>query len=153
MNNTSLFKQYVLDVAINDVNNLTEFDVSYEDIIRGRSIIGFKINFYCYPTQNGKTEKQMEYLMDIIQDIQQHLLVQLLNIRDDTLREQAGLVAQRVIAMTDNLPSTSSDFYEAIKKANEGRSYITNAIEKEKERLKESKYDHLEIPIYDFKTD
>ena len=63
--NTSKFKQAVLNVAIDEINKFTELDVAYEDIKKGRSIVGFKI----FWSTGQKVQKASEKQMDILNSI------------------------------------------------------------------------------------
>lgn len=63
--NTGLFKSRVLNVAIEEINEFTELEVKYEEIKKGRSIIGFKIIWSTGQKVQKASEKQMDILNSI----------------------------------------------------------------------------------------
>lgn len=86
--NTSKFKQAVLNVAVNEINIFTELDVKYEEIKKGRSIIGFKIIW----STGKKVKKASEKQMDILRNIAEVTLTDTLmyaEIKDEVNRERA----------------------------------------------------------------
>lgn len=68
-NNASLFKKYVLDVAIAEINEYTELEVRYKEEKKGRSIVGFDLIWSNGKTIASATKKQIQELkanLDII---------------------------------------------------------------------------------------
>lgn len=65
-NNTGDFKKTVLDVAIAEINALTEMEVRYNEEKKGRSIIGFDLIWSYGETVASATEKQIKELKIII---------------------------------------------------------------------------------------
>lgn len=63
--NTGLLKKYVLDIAVKEVNEFTEVDVKYEEIKKGRAIIGFKLIWSTGSTVRKASKKQKEILTSI----------------------------------------------------------------------------------------
>ena len=57
---TGSFKQKVLDVAIGEVNEHTEYEVCYEDIRSGRSIVGFRLSWSVGMEIRKPTAKQIK---------------------------------------------------------------------------------------------
>lgn len=72
--NTSNFKRKVLDMAVADVNKHTEYDVTYEDIKKGRKVTGFHIQWTKGQVRKGMSEKQRRELEKYIQVITQDAL-------------------------------------------------------------------------------
>lgn len=68
-NNTGLFKKYVLDVAINEINKYTELDVRYNEEKKGRAIIGFDLIWSNGLTQASATKKQINELGTILEAV------------------------------------------------------------------------------------
>ncbi len=67
--NTALFKKTVLDVAIAEINALTELEVWYKEEKEGRSIVGFDLIWSNGKTVAGATKKQIKelrYILDIV---------------------------------------------------------------------------------------
>lgn len=86
--NTSKFKQAVLNVAIDEINEFTELDVKYEEIKKGRSIVGFKLIW----STGQKIQKASEKQMDILRNIADVTLADTLmyaEIKDEVNRERA----------------------------------------------------------------
>ncbi len=77
VNNTSLFKKFVLDIAIEEINRLTELEVSYEDEKEGRSITGFILKWSIGNTKRAASPAQREqlrvYLDTVFQDLLKYL--------------------------------------------------------------------------------
>lgn len=86
--NTGLFKKYVLDVAVSEVNNFTELDVKYEEIKKGRSIVGFKLIWSTGRGVHKATQKQIEFLRTVANAVFQDTLMYA-EITDQINREQA----------------------------------------------------------------
>ena len=59
VNNTSIFKRKVLDVAIAELNDHTELNVSYTEQKKGKSIIGFDVHWSRGELIYSATEKQV----------------------------------------------------------------------------------------------
>jgi len=71
LKNTARFKETVLDVAIGEINEFTEYHVTYTSIKRGRSIVGFELNWYKSKTiENAATEKQLKVISKIIEKVE-----------------------------------------------------------------------------------
>lgn len=86
--NTGLLKKYVLNVAIGEINEFTEVDVKYEEIKKGRSIVGFKLIW----STGKKVQKASKKQMDILRNIADVTLADTLmyaEIKDEMNRERA----------------------------------------------------------------
>lgn len=64
--NTAQFKRGVLDVAIHELNTLTEFKVSYEDIKVGRNIVAFKIVWSTGKKIESATNRQIQEIKNML---------------------------------------------------------------------------------------
>lgn len=60
--NTGVFKQKVLDVAINEINQYTELEVGYNVQREGRAIVGFDLIWSNGNQQKSATKKQIKEL-------------------------------------------------------------------------------------------
>ncbi|MCP1146823.1 replication initiation protein [Lysinibacillus endophyticus] len=65
-NNTGLFKKKVLDMAIAEINQYTELQVTYKELKQGRAIIGFDLHWSNGSTSISATQKQINELKIII---------------------------------------------------------------------------------------
>lgn len=72
--NTSVFKNKVLDVAIKEINEHTEFEVWYTEIKNGRAITGFMLHWSTGKTLAGATEKQIQLLVEIHDEVEENLI-------------------------------------------------------------------------------
>ena len=86
--NTGLFKSRVLNVAIGEINEFTEVDVKYEEIKKGRSIIGFKIIWSTGEKVQKASEKQMD-ILNSIADVAFADALMYAEIKDKENRERA----------------------------------------------------------------
>ena len=75
-NKTYSLKQKVLNVAVEEINKYTEYQVSYKDIKKGRSIVGFLIEWSVGEIVKGATSKQkreaerkFNHLIDLISEV------------------------------------------------------------------------------------
>lgn len=87
-NNTGLLKNRVLDVAIAEINEFTELDVKYEEIKKGRSIVGFKLMWSSGRSVHKASKKQMDILRSIADVVFADALMYA-EIEDKTNRERA----------------------------------------------------------------
>lgn len=86
--NTGKLKQTILDKAISEINEHTELDVKYEDIKKGRSIIGFKLMWSSGKGVHKASEKQMDILRNIADVVFADALMYA-EIKDQKYRERA----------------------------------------------------------------
>src|SRR5699024_4739768 len=71
--NTSVFKNKVLNVAIEELNEYTEMEVWYKDLKEGRSIVGFELHWSTGQRKFGATEKQLTLLRAIHDEVDQKM--------------------------------------------------------------------------------
>lgn len=64
--NTGKFKQSVLDVAIAEINEYTELEVSYEELKKGKKIIGFDLKWSTGQKVSSATRNQINQLKAIM---------------------------------------------------------------------------------------
>ena len=74
-NNTSIFKNKVLDVAIKDINLYTELEVWYKEVKKGRKITGFLISWATGKQQAGATEKQLNAIYEIYNEVDKNMRI------------------------------------------------------------------------------
>ncbi len=87
-NNTGLFKNKVLDVAIKEINTFTELDIKYEEIKEGRAIIGFKILWSSGTTVRKASDKQVEILNTLIDTLFNDMMIYM-KIKEEINRDRA----------------------------------------------------------------
>lgn len=86
--NTGLLKSRVLNVAIEEINEFTEVDVKYEEIKKGRSIVGFKVIWSTGQKVQKASKKQMDILRDVA-DVTFADAFMYAEIKDEVNRERA----------------------------------------------------------------
>lgn len=90
--NTSLFKKFVLDIAIEEINRLTELEVSYEDEKKGRAISGFLLKWSIGNTKRECSPAQREQIHVYIDTVFKDLL-KYMSLKDsDRLLKARGLI-------------------------------------------------------------
>jgi plasmid replication initiation protein len=87
-NNTGRFKNTVLDVAINELNKYTEFEVWYVEEKQGRSIVGFDLHWSTGEKVASATKKQIKELKTILNAIHEDMF-NYINLRNDENRQAA----------------------------------------------------------------
>lgn len=154
INNTSDFKGRVLDVAISEINEFTEYTVKYDELKRGRSINGFKLYFSKSKTLKGATQKQINYIVDLLGKLKEDYIFRIIDIDDaeqatkanslimKTLREARGVDFGRL---------THDKADELIKHLNSTIKLIETIISDDTENVtNKDKYADFEIPLYDW---
>jgi len=120
LNNTSLFKKYVLDIAIKEINEHTGLIISYKDEKEGRSIAGFKIEWSSGARVTGATKKQIKEIQGLI-DIVFDDMFQYVNINDENDRQRAIRLIQEIEEMraftSESIGITSEKASNLIQKA------------------------------------
>lgn len=102
-NNTGLFKNKVLDVAIKEINRLTELEARYKEVKEGRAIVGFELIWSTGENVKSATKKQIKELKSIADQILEDWF-EFVNITDDENRERAIAMvkeARDVIPLTE----------------------------------------------------
>lgn len=97
--NTGDFKRTVLDVAITEINNYTELEVSYKDQKKGRSIVGFELYWTTGEKVPGATRKQLVELRSVLDAIHSDMF-KYIDLKDDSNREQAINLVRQAEEMT-----------------------------------------------------
>lgn len=87
-NNTGRFKTSVLDVAIGEINEYTEFEVWYVEEKVGRSIIGFDLHWSAGEKVTSATKKQIKELKAITDVIREDMF-KYINLKKDENRKKA----------------------------------------------------------------
>ena len=142
--NTALFKKYVLDVAVNEINKFTEMEVSYKEIKQGRSIKGFDIIWSTGDSNTGATKKQIAELGKILAIISDDSL-EFMDLSNDDDRKRASEIIRESAKLSIyteqpiSITKERADFF--IKKANE---YL-----QELQRLK-ANADNNKVPFYNW---
>src|SRR5699024_11062733 len=71
--NTSVFKNKVLNVSLQELNKYTELEVWYTEIKKGRSIVGFEIHWSTGKRESKATDKQVSLLRNIHDEINKNI--------------------------------------------------------------------------------
>lgn len=120
INNTGDFRKAVLDVAIKEINQYTELEVTYETEKAGRSITGFKLKWSEGTKVTGATKKQIKEIKGII-DIIHEDMFEYMNLDDEADRLRArdlmlGIESMREFT-TEPITITSKKANSLIQKA------------------------------------
>ena len=86
--NTGDFKKTVLDVAIAEINQYTEFKVWYVEEKMGRTIVGFDLHWSTGEKVDSATKKQITELKTILNAIHEDMF-KYINLRNDENRQTA----------------------------------------------------------------
>lgn len=86
--NTGRFKKTVLDVAIKEINTLTELEVRYNEEREGRSIVGFDLIWSNGQKLTSATKKQIKEIQGILEIVFEDMF-QYVNLDDKTVRLRA----------------------------------------------------------------
>jgi plasmid replication initiation protein len=144
--NTGRFKKTVLDVAIAEVNQYTEFEVHYTEIKEGRSIVGFDLIWSSGKTISSATKKQIRELKTIVDAVSASSLDYLTKIEKKDNRERAAELIREVESydeFTAEPICITKEFADTlIKKAN------TSLVELE--RLVEYDRTASKVPFYNW---
>ncbi|MFZ0446507.1 MAG: replication initiation protein [Bacillus sp. (in: firmicutes)] len=96
---TAQFKRGVLDVAIEEINKYTEFEVWYVEEKRGRAIIGFDLHWSTGEKVDSATKKQIKELKTILNAIHEDMF-KYINLRNDENRKNAIELVRKAEAMS-----------------------------------------------------
>jgi plasmid replication initiation protein len=96
--NVAAFKRTVLNMAINEINRYTEFEVKYKEYKEGRSVVAFDLIWTIGGKVEGSTKKQIQDLHRII-DIVFEDVFKYINLNDSNKREQAIHMIQQLEGM------------------------------------------------------
>lgn len=123
-NNTSVFKNRVLDVAITELNKYTELKVWYTEIKKGRAITSFKIHWSRGSQIAGATDKQLGLLREIYDEVRsnmnEYLLIKdfetarryIIEINDIHQHSKKGLSSKKA----DEFIKKSLEYYKQLEK-------------------------------------
>ena len=133
--NTGLFKKYVLDVAIAEINKFTELEVKYEEIKKGRSITGFKLIWSTGKGISKASEKQIDVLCSMADVVLDDILMYA-EINDKTNRERALAIirdfqSMRARYLDQEVGLTSSHCNNLIKKSTDDLEALNSLLELE----------------------
>ena len=151
ISNTSLFRKNCLDVAVEEINNLTEYKIEYDIKKKGRAITGFTIKFWkIKDIRRLATDKQINYI-EVLKDSMRYFSVEINKIKDGDQREFAFYLFEEINKKIDYTSNTDSieTVDNIIKDINNKKSLI-NKIISEDQVIQNSpidKYAHFDIPI------
>lgn len=95
VNNTSIFKRKVLDVAVAELNDHTELNVSYTEQKKGKAIVGFDVHWSRGELIYSATDKQISYLQTLIDEAKANSILYV-NLGNAELRIQAIALLKKV---------------------------------------------------------
>lgn len=153
--NVGDFRKRVLDRAIKEVNEYTEYSVDYEALKAGRKIKGFKLRW-----QKNKgvfktlTIQQQSYIEDILSDLKTNIPLKLLDMTNQDLIGTCKMMLKEALNVKyDNISMTEAD--KVIKFLNEKRQGILGLIQADldKQAEKESQFYQEIIDIPDLSED
>lgn len=144
--NTGMFKLKVLDVAVSEINELTELKILYKEEKRGKSIVGFDLHWSYGTIVPSATEKQMKHLEEIVLLIKEDMFI-FINLQEKKNREEAIEMIKEIENMNAFLirPAVITRDYanELIKKA-------TNSLNRLNYFLKEDNQETIEVPLFNW---
>lgn len=135
-NNTAHLKINVLDKAISEINEYTEYWVEYDEIKRGRKIIGFNFKFRkTKPYVKKATDKQLAYMNSQFDNLRLNYSMELLDMKHRNLQEKARDTLKAIISKEISLPKelSSDQADEFIKEINQAIKGIEALIQLDKE--------------------
>lgn len=146
MSNTGLLKKKVLDMAVKEINEHTELEVSYEDIKEGRSIVGFKILWSRGKTVSKATKSQMDTLCTMLKSVFKDTLMYA-EIENEINRKRALSVVKDLTTMKetyfDGEVGMTSELYTELLESVTNKINILNG-------LVEVEDPALEVPMFDW---
>lgn len=152
--NTAAFKRAVLDTAITEVNEYTEVKVKYDEIKKGRSIVGFKVYFNKNDAIKGATDKQVNYIVDLLAQLKEEYIFKIIEINDAEQAHKANNIIMNTLrnARSVDFGKLSHDKAdELIKGVNRTIKLVETIISDDKEKeTNKDKYAGIEIPLYDW---
>ena len=137
-NNTGVFKGRVLDVAVQEINEHTELQVSYKDEKEGRSITGFRLDWSSGTKITGATKKQIKEIQGII-DITFEDMFQYVNINDENDRQRAIELIRKIedlrVFTDENIGITSEKASNLIQRGVSDFKTLNRLLEKNNRAL------------------
>lgn len=155
--NTSMLKNRVLNVAINEINQHTELTVSYDDVKKGRAITGFSLNISKGGAIALATNKQTNYILDLLAKLKEDYIFRIIDINNSEQATKANnLIMQtlRDARSIDFNKLTHERADELIKHLNSTVRLLDKMILDDKDNItNQDKYASFEIPLYDWSND
>lgn len=151
--NTGLFKNKVLDVAINEINTFTELDVKYEEVKEGRAIIGFKILWSSGTTVRKASDKQIEILTTLIDILFTDMMIYM-KIKEEKNRDRAYEIVKEAQSIRINYLEDETGLTNDLckKLTNKAEDYL-NEINKILEVEYIPKLQQPQVPLYNWLND
>lgn len=147
--NTGRFKATVLDFAIKEINEYTEFEVWYKEIKEGRSIVGFDLHWSTGKNDAAASKKQIKELKIIVEAVFEDML-KYVNLKNDSSRERAIMLVKEIESFreftTEPICITSKHANSLLEKANMILSQLEGMVETEQNTASNTSsfYDWLE---------
>ena len=105
--NTSLFKTKVLDVAIEEINQYTELEISYTEMKKGRAIVGFDLHWSTGKFETAASEKLITEIRSIVEAVAIDAS-KLIMISDEQARTNAVRVFNLIMTKAKELIESST---------------------------------------------
>lgn len=138
INNTGDFRKMVLDVAIKEINQYTEFDVRYNIEKEGRAITGFDLIWSNGEKLTSATKKQIKEIKNVVDIVFQDMF-EFMNLDNETDR----LYARDLILEIENMREFT---YDPISITNEkAHELIQKAVRNFKELQQLLRKNHREL--------
>lgn len=152
--NTAGFKRAVLDTAIDEVNKYTELTVKYDELKKGRSIIGFKLYLNKGNAVTGATKKQVDYVLDILAKLKEDYIFRVIEINALEQSQKANQLIMEVLRQARGVDFGKLTHDKAdglIKHLNSTIKLIDKIIEDDKVgQTNKDKYSDFDIPLYEW---
>lgn len=133
-NNTSKFKDTVLDVAINEINTYTEIEVHYNEEKQGRRIVGFDLIWSTGQRIKSATKRQIKELKAIT-DIIFNDMYKFMDLNDGKNRNRAMNIIRESedmkVYLTEPISITAEKADELIFVANNNLRTLVNMLKYE----------------------
>lgn len=133
-NNTSKFKNTVLDVAIKEINTYTELEVRYNEEKQGRRIVGFDLVWSSGQKVNSATKRQIKELKAIT-DLIFNDMYEFMDLNDKDSRNRAINIIRESESMkvylSEPISITSKKADELLFTLNTNLRSLVNMLKKE----------------------
>jgi plasmid replication initiation protein len=146
-NNTGRFKDTVLDVAIAEINTLTELEVRYNEERKGRAIIGFDLIWSNGEKVASATKKQIKELGYILEIVFEDMF-KYINLNDEKNRQRAieliRATEEMKIYLDEPICITKEKADLSIQQANQNLQELEQLLETERNPKSPQFYNWLE---------
>lgn len=125
---TSLLRTKVIDVAVKEINEYTEFEISYETIKTGRAITDFKFSIYKNPVKILASDKQQTYLKDTIKEVKTNLIPKIDKLEVKKDKERAEALYKEILNLEKSTDSSAENVTQTINEISKKREKILKIL-------------------------